>query len=56
MFVNILKGTFLPYSFCSQGAEVAIGELKVHKQDLTSLKSMEAQMGCCMIVGWMISS
>lgn len=35
MFVNILKGTLLPYSHCSQGAEVATGELKVHRLDCT---------------------
>lgn len=50
MFVSILKGALLPYSLCSQGAEVAASELKVHKQDLTVLKSMEAPVGFCMIV------
>lgn len=38
MFVDILKGVIFPYSLCPQGAEIAAGELKVHKQDLTALK------------------
>lgn len=50
MFVAILKEALPSYSLCSQGPEVAAGELKVHKQDLSALKPMEAPVGFCMIV------
>lgn len=48
IFVSALWGSS-PHFLCSQGAEVAIGELEIHKQGLTSLKSMEGPMGVCII-------
>lgn len=48
IFVSARWGSS-PCFFCSHGAELAIGELEIHKQGLTSLKLMEGPVGLCII-------